>query len=68
MKDSIQLTDFTFTFTGYGHYKVSYQSPITGKIWAKTITNMMLIDHTKNAEAQTQKALNDLKRAVKTNY
>jgi hypothetical protein len=68
MKSSIQLTNFRFTFAGFGHYKVSYQSPKTGKIWSKTITNMMLIDHTKNAEEPTKKALNDLKRQVKSKF
>jgi len=68
MKNSIHLTDFTFNFSGHGHYKVTYQSPTTGKSWSKTITNMMLIDNTKNAEEPTKKALNDLKRQVKSNY
>ena len=57
--------DFTFEFSGYGHYMVTYTSPTTGKCWAKTINNMCLVDSVMNEENPTQKALDDLKRACK---
>lgn len=65
MKNSICRSDFQFTFTGYGHYKVTYTSPITGKKWAKTITDMSYIDLTKNAEEPKKVDLIRLKRLVK---
>lgn len=68
MKTKIELQDFHFEFSGYGHYKVTYTSPITGKKWSKIITNMMLIDATKNEENPKIKDLNQLRRICKSNY
>ena len=31
-----ELNDFTFTFSGHGHYKVTYTSPKTRKEWTRT--------------------------------
>ena len=53
--------------SGYGHYKVTYTSPTTGKQWTKITSNMPLIDATKNAEEPKQKDLNELKRLLKHN-
>lgn len=61
-----QITDFRFEFTGYGHYKVTYESPVTGYTWTKTINDMFLIDRTKNADDPKQCDLNLLKRNVKS--
>jgi hypothetical protein len=61
----ISIRDFNFEFAGYGHYKVIYTSPKSGKSWIKTITNMQIIDATKNADEPTQKDLNQLKYFVK---
>ena len=61
----ISISDFTFVFSGYGHYKVTYRSPITFKEWTRTIDNMPLIDATKNAEEPRRKDLEQLKRIVK---
>ena len=66
MKNQIKRTDFTFTISGYGHYMVTYTSPVTGKSWRKTTDNMPLIDRIKNAENPKIKDLNDLKRLVKS--
>ncbi len=55
------LSDFTFKFSGHGHYKVTYTSPVTGKEWTKTIDQMQLIDNTKNADYPKRKDLNLLK-------
>ena len=62
-----RITDFDFTFSGYGHYKVTYTSPKTGKTWTAVIHDMQIIDDTKNAEQPTQVALNSLKSRVKSN-
>lgn len=64
-KRTIELSDFTFLFSGYGHYTVIYRSPKTGKEWAKTTNDMPLIDLTKNADQPKKKDLNQLKRLIK---
>lgn len=65
MKRSININDFNFEFAGYGHYKVTYTSPKTGKKWSATINNMPLIDATKNAEEPKKQDLEYLKKIVK---
>jgi hypothetical protein len=66
MKNQITITDFNFEFTGYGHYKVTYTSPVTGKQWKTTTTNMQLIDDTKNSDMPKVKDLNQLKAICKS--
>ena len=70
MSNNIRLSDFDFSFTGYGHYKVTYQSPKTGKKWSKVTTDTQLIDATKNEDNPTKKSLTQLKRLCKgvSNY
>lgn len=63
--DKISINDFSFSFAGYGHYKVTYTSPTTGKQWAKVTNNMPLIDATKNADEPKRKDLEELKYLVK---
>jgi hypothetical protein len=53
--------DFQFFFSGHGHYKVIYESPTTGKKWAKVTNDMPLIDATKNEDAPKRKDLEMLK-------
>ena len=65
MKTKTKLSDFTFLPSGYGHYEVTYTSPVTFKSWTTITNNMPLIDATKNAENPTQKDLNRLKRITK---
>lgn len=65
MKAKISLSDFSFTFSGYGHYLVTYTSPVTYKQYTRTMNNMPLIDATKNADEPLQKDLNELKRMCK---
>lgn len=65
MTQTISISDFTFFLAGYGHYRVTYRSPVTGKTWTNTTSEMWLIDETKNAEAPTKVALNRLKRMCK---
>lgn len=67
MKKS-EITDFSFKFVCYGHYKVTYTSPKTGKQWSKLITDMGIIDATKNAEYPKRKDLDLLKQMVKREY
>ena len=66
MKIKICLSDFSFQFSGYGHYKVTYESPVTFKKWTKTISDMTLIDCTKNADDPKIKDLIRLKNFVKS--
>ena len=66
MKNQISLTDFTFLFAGYGHYKVTYTSPKTGKQWTTTTNDMPLIDATKGAEQPKIKDLLALKSVCKS--
>jgi len=61
----ILITDFTFKFSGHGHYKVTYTSPVTGKKWSQTTNNMSLIDATKNEDYPRRGDLNDLKMMCK---
>jgi hypothetical protein len=65
MKNSIKLSDFRFQFSGHGHYKVTYTSPVTGKNWTTTTSNMPLIDATKNADEPKKVDLNMLKYVCK---
>jgi len=64
-KSSISLSDFSFKLAGYGHYSVTYTSPVTGKQWTSTVNDMPLIDATKNAESPKIKELNELKSICK---
>ena len=45
------ISDFCFVVSGYGHYNVTYTSPVTGKKWSNVTCNMHLIDATRNAES-----------------
>lgn len=66
MKTSIN--DFRFETSGYGHYRVTYTSPVTGKSWTTTTNDTSLIDSTKNEDYPTQSNLNRLKRLCKEDY
>jgi predicted Rdx family selenoprotein len=65
--EKISLKDFDFILSGYGHYKVAYISPKTGKKWICTTNNVQLIDRTKNEDYPTQKNLKLLKNLCKNN-
>ena len=65
MKTSIKLSDFSFQFTGRGHYKVTYTSQVTRKSWACLTSDMQLIDATKNSDTAKIKDLQILKRVCK---
>lgn len=66
MKTKILRTDFEFTATGYGHYRVTYTSPVTGKYWTTTTDNMPLVDATKNADEPKKSDLYQLKILCKS--
>jgi hypothetical protein len=66
MTNSISITDFSFQFSGHGHYKVTYTYP-SGKTISATINHMPLIDCTKNTDEPKKKDLIDLKRTIKYN-
>lgn len=66
MKTKINTSDFIFQFSGYGHYKVTYTSPVTFKTWTKITNNMPLIDETKNSENPKIKDLIRLKNMCKS--
>ena len=59
------IHDFRFTFSGYGHYKVTYTSPTTYKEWTAVINDMEIIDLTKNADEPKRCDLESLKWLVK---
>jgi len=59
------ISDFRFEFSGYGHYKVTYTSPVTLKEWSFITTDMPLIDATKNEDNPKQCDLELLKRRCK---
>lgn len=60
-----ELGDFTFRPTGFGRYRVTYESPVTGKKWTTETHDMPLIDATRNAENPKRKDLDLLKRICK---
>jgi hypothetical protein len=62
---TISIYDFSFSPSGYGHYRVTYTSPVTGKQWYCITSNMPLIDATKNSDLPLKKDLQDLKRLCK---
>ncbi|MGL6121418.1 MAG: hypothetical protein ACRC0V_13055 [Fusobacteriaceae bacterium] len=65
MKNSISIYDFKFQKSGYGHYKVTYISPITRKEWTITTDNMPLVDATKGENEPKKKDLIYLKKLCK---
>jgi hypothetical protein len=62
----MNITDFKFEFKGYGHYLVTYTSPVTGKQWKKTIFDMSIIDKTKGEEYPKKKDIIMLKKLCKS--
>ena len=66
MRTKTELSDFDFRFVSAGHYYVYYTSPNTPTLWKALVTDMELIDTTKNAEYPKRCDLDHLKRVVKT--
>ena len=65
MRAKTTISDFRFECAGYGHYKVTYTSPVTGKQWTAKTNDMPLIDATKNADEPNRRDLETLKRVCK---
>lgn len=61
----IEKSDFSMLPCGMGHYRASYRSPVTGKIWRCTISDMGIVDKFKHSERLTKKWLMWLKRYIK---
>lgn len=64
---SNDLHNFTFVFTGYGHYKVTYKHDVHDDYWCATISDMTLIDATKNADCAKLKDIVALYQSIKRN-
>ena len=65
MSTKIEKSDFSFLFSGYGHYRVTYKSPVNGKEWTTVTNDMPLIDATRNCDEPKRKDLETLKRVCK---
>ena len=65
VRNKVSISDFRFIFLGKGAYNVIYTSPITGKMWKIRITDMPLIDLTKNSDSPKRKDLEALKAICK---
>lgn len=65
MESSISIHDFEFRKSGHGYYTVIFKSPQTGKSWSNVISDMTLIDATKNSDKPKIKDLEKLKKIVK---
>lgn len=63
-REKILISDFVFVPEGDG-FKVTYTSPFSNKQWTETITDMELINLTKNEESPKRTHLERLKRACK---
>ena len=60
------LSNFSFTFAGAGHYKVTYKTG-RGDFWRALITDMPSIDRTKNAECAKVEDIKHLRNLCKRN-
>lgn len=66
-----QLSDFIFAPSGYGHFKVTYISPVTGKRWTRKTSHLSLfqhyfqIDSVRNIDNPKRKDLDYLKKFCK---
>jgi hypothetical protein len=67
-KQKTKITDFKFELAGYGAYIVYYQSPVTNKNYSKRVTDMTIIDKTKNADSPMLKDMEKLKKLVKWGF
>lgn len=65
MRAKTTISDFRFELAGYGLYKVTYTSSVTGKQWTAKTNDMPLIDATKNADEPKRRDLETLKRVCK---
>ena len=62
------LRGFSFKFKSYGRYRVTYESDfdlMKGRYYVNDITDMTLIDATKNADFPKREDIDQLRRLVK---
>lgn len=64
----ISVRDFEFRFLSYGLYRVTYTTPIRGLKYSNVISDMTIIDKTKNSDEPTQKDLIHLRQLCKRKY
>lgn len=64
MKNTISISNFNFRVSGYGHYIVTYKSN-SGKSYTTSISDMRLIDKTKNCDNPKKVDLKKLKSLCK---
>lgn len=62
---TISIYDFSFKLIGSGVYRACFESPVAGRKWYTAITDMTLVDATKNSDNPKVKDLIALKRACK---
>lgn len=67
MIKSNDLHNFTFDYLSAGHYKVTYTTDKRGDYWIAIITDMTLIDSTKNADVAKIKDIAWLRKKVINN-
>ena len=60
------LSGFSFHLVGAGHYRVTYQTPQRGDYWVALITDMTVIDATKNAEWAKRRDIDHLRYLLKS--
>lgn len=65
ISDKIDISDFDFELRSHGIYKVTFTSRKTGKTWSSIISEMSIIDATKNTEEPKVKNLIRLKELCK---
>lgn len=65
MRAKTSIYDFSFIPSGYGHYKVTYTSPVTGKQWTATTNDMPLIDANRDALNKVQTMIHQRMRLTK---
>ena len=63
----VSQIDFSFQYANYGIWKVTYTSPNTGEKWSAGITDLELIEKTRNARFPKDKDLRKLLKICKTN-
>ena len=68
MAQKITINDFNFEKSSYGRYIVTYTSPKTGKSYVGLVTDMTIIDATKNADEPKRKDLEQLKKICKNGF
>lgn len=65
MRRRISKSDFRFEFSGNGHYKATYISPVTFKEYKTVVNFMPLIDSIKDNDKPKIKDLYHLKQLCK---